>query len=67
MRLGVGGWIRNNRSGSVEGEVEGSAEVVAAMRRWLEKSGSPRSRIDRAVFRVVVGAKDPFSTFEIRK
>ena len=31
-------------------EVEGEAEAVGEMKRWLESVGSPQSRIDKAVF-----------------
>ena len=32
--LGVSGWVRNRRDGSVEAVVHGSAQAVEAMRRW---------------------------------
>jgi acylphosphatase len=32
--LGVGGWVRNRRDGSVEAMVAGTAEQVAAMIAW---------------------------------
>ncbi len=42
---------RNNaEDGSVEGRLEGEAGAVDEMKRWLAEAGSPRSRIDRAVF-----------------
>lgn len=31
-RLGLAGWCRNTSSGTVEGEVQGSAEKVASMK-----------------------------------
>ncbi len=36
-RLGVRGWVRNLRDGSVEASVEGTSEQVGAMSRWLRK------------------------------
>ncbi len=33
-RLGVAGWVRNRRDGSVEAMIAGSAEAVAAMIDW---------------------------------
>jgi acylphosphatase len=34
QRLGVAGWVRNRRDGSVEAMVAGSAEQVAAIIAW---------------------------------
>ena len=36
-RLGIAGWVRNRRDGSVEAVVQGSADAVEAMRRWAEQ------------------------------
>jgi acylphosphatase len=38
--LGVGGWVRNRRDGSVEIEVEGAEPAVAALLAWAA-SGPP--------------------------
>nr|CUU97488.1 hypothetical transcript [Hymenolepis microstoma] len=46
------GWVRNNRSGTVEGEVEGTALQIDAFKNWLRHEGSPQSRIDKCVFAV---------------
>lgn len=45
IRLGVGGWVRNRRDGSVEALFTGSAEAVAEMtaRCW---SGPEFARVD---------------------
>jgi acylphosphatase len=44
-RLGVGGWVRNRRDGSVEALVCGPNELVAAMIHWASK-GPAGSRVD---------------------
>lgn len=36
-RLGVSGWVRNRRDGSVEAVVHGSAAAVEAIRHWAER------------------------------
>ncbi|EFJ43159.1 hypothetical protein VOLCADRAFT_66220 [Volvox carteri f. nagariensis] len=50
QRLGLHGWCENTPSGTVHGELEGPADKVREMKRWLEKTGSPKSRIEKAVF-----------------
>jgi len=35
----------------VQGEIEGVSEAIAAMKLWLQKTGSPSSRIEKAVFK----------------
>ena len=34
LRLGLSGWVRNRRDGSVEAVVQGPTSAVEAMRRW---------------------------------
>ena len=38
------------RDGTVRGEIEGDSSAVRSMMSWLQNTGSPMSRIDRAVF-----------------
>ncbi|NXS55129.1 ACYP2 protein, partial [Brachypteracias leptosomus] len=49
-KLGVVGWVKNTRQGTVTGQVQGPEEKVNAMKSWLTKVGSPSSRIDRTNF-----------------
>ncbi|XP_018606227.1 acylphosphatase-2-like [Scleropages formosus] len=49
-KLGVSGWVKNTRQGTVVGQVQGPTDKVREMKVWLSKVGSPSSRIDRAVF-----------------
>lgn len=44
-RIGVFGWVRNARDGSVEAVFEGEAHRVREMVAWCWK-GSPFSRVD---------------------
>ncbi|XP_008418855.1 acylphosphatase-2 isoform X3 [Poecilia reticulata] len=48
--LGLGGWVKNTRQGTVIGQIQGPAQQVNSMKLWLKNVGSPSSRIDRAVF-----------------
>merc|ERR1719310_2734627 len=45
LSLGLMGWVKNTRDGTVRGEMEGETSFVSAMKTWLEKTGSPMSRI----------------------
>jgi acylphosphatase len=45
-RLGVAGSVRNRFDGTVEAEVEGTADAVARMAAWLGH-GPPSARVDR--------------------
>jgi acylphosphatase len=56
--LGLAGFVLNTDSGSVKGEMEGARDKVALMRHWLEHTGSPKSRIDRAAFTPEVEVAD---------
>jgi len=60
-RLGVVGWVRNLPDGTVELEVEGDDDRVAALIAWCEH-GPPSARVDRVATeeRVVVGGESRF-------
>jgi acylphosphatase len=43
-RLGLRGWVRNLRDGTVELEAEGEAGALALLEAWC-RSGSPMSKV----------------------
>ncbi len=43
-RLGVTGWVRNRRDGTVEAVVDGDPAAVAAMVKWAN-TGPPGARV----------------------
>jgi acylphosphatase len=45
-RLGLQGWVRNRRDGSVEAVVCGTAEACHAFAAWASR-GPPAARVDR--------------------
>lgn len=49
--LGLSGWVANAPDGTVKGQVFGSDdEKLQEMKRWLQETGSPKCRIDKAAF-----------------
>ncbi|BBO73896.1 acylphosphatase [Desulfosarcina widdelii] len=64
LRLGVTGWVRNKRDGTVEADVEGAKKNVMALIDWC-KSGSPLSRVDRVDVRWE-NYQGSLDTFEVR-
>jgi acylphosphatase len=64
LRIGVTGWVRNKRDGTVEADVEGAKKNVMALIDWC-KSGPPLSRVDnvKVTWNAYQGAMD---TFEVR-
>ena len=61
-RLGVHGWVRNRREGTVEAIVQGSPDAVEAITRWARQGprGGSVSALDQSQ------AEGDFSSFEIR-
>ncbi|KAM6462176.1 acylphosphatase-1 isoform 2-T2 [Liasis olivaceus] len=50
-KLGVVGWVQNTNYGTVQGQIQGPLVKVRQLQEWLQKTGSPKSHIDRAEFR----------------
>ena len=60
--LGVTGWVRNRRGGSVEAVIAGSPEAVDALIAWARR-GPPAAQVERVDVSDTEGA---FSGFELR-
>jgi acylphosphatase len=62
--LGVTGWVRNRADGTVEAEVEGTAEQVDAALAWMAQ-GPPGSHVaDARVTELSLTSAE--SSFEVR-
>lgn len=61
-RLGVAGWVRNRRDGSVEAVVDGPAHALEAIIAWARRG--PRGARVTAV--AVDETDGPFGSFELR-
>ena len=60
--LGITGWVRNRRGGSVEAMIEGTPEAVEALLAWARR-GPALAQVER----VEVGAAEgAFNSFELR-
>jgi acylphosphatase len=46
IALGLAGWVRNRRDGSVEACIDGDARAVAALLDWARR-GPPAARVAR--------------------
>ncbi len=45
-RIGVFGWVRNRKDGTVEAFIQGEAALVEAMVGWA-RLGPPRAKVER--------------------
>ena len=63
-RIGLTGWVRNERDGSVEIHAEGRPEKIAALLDWLEAGGPSSSRI-RGINHYKAQYMGTFSRFSI--
>ena len=57
VALGLRGWVRNRRDGSVEAEVDGDAAAVDAIIKWA-RQGPPASRVDNVAITDAVTPAD---------
>ena len=66
LSLGLRGWVKNTRDGTVTGQMEGNIDNVNMMKTWLQTTGSPQSRIQKAVFKNEKQIQNySFDTFKI--
>jgi acylphosphatase len=65
QRLGLTGWVRNRRDGSVEALLHGAPDVLARMHDWLQR-GPPAARVVRVEVTPVEPPSPPLRRFEHR-
>ncbi|XP_064622439.1 acylphosphatase-1-like [Lineus longissimus] len=65
---GLVGWVFNTENRTVTGTVQGKRDKVMSMKTWLKTKGSPKSRIDKCVFKNERDiTKLEFNEFKIKK
>jgi acylphosphatase len=62
--LGLGGWVRNRRDGSVEAGVDGDAQAVDALVGWARR-GPPAAFVSNVVVEDVAGQASADGAFKI--
>ena len=60
-RLGVNGWVRNRRDGTVEAVIEGPSEAVEALLAWARR-GPPSARVTDVATSEIQGSFERFET-----
>ncbi|XP_038214820.1 acylphosphatase-2 [Zerene cesonia] len=45
--LGIGGWVKNTKKGTIVGRIQGTKESLDKMIDWLSTKGSPDCKIER--------------------
>lgn len=50
LQLGICGWVKNSKSGTILGKMQGPRALVDQMANWLTTVGSPDSKIDHCEF-----------------
>jgi len=63
QRLGVNGWVRNRRDGSVEAVAQGSAEALERFVAWA-RQGPPAARVTSVHVSDAGDAPQRFDGFE---
>lgn len=64
VALGLSGWVRNRRDGSVEATVRGDARQVDAIIDWARR-GPPGAKVSQVSISAVDDAAAPLGKFEI--
>ena len=64
-RIGVNGWVRNRRNGSVEAVIAADSEKVEEMLAWFRSGGPSLARVDDIEIREI-DEPEIFQDFIIR-
>ncbi|KAG6449376.1 acylphosphatase-2-like [Manduca sexta] len=45
--LGIGGWVKNSKKGTIVGKIQGTKAQLDQMIEWLKTTGSPGCKIEK--------------------
>ncbi|XP_041987883.1 acylphosphatase-2-like [Aricia agestis] len=45
--LGLGGWVKNSKKGTIVGKIQGPKQTLDQMIDWLSTTGSPGCKIEK--------------------
>jgi len=66
-KLNLTGWVQNTEHKTVIGVAVVSSAALSEFMEWLKKTGSPKSRIDKAEFNRQKIDQSEFNEFTIRR
>ena len=67
-KLKLVGWVMNTEESTVKGQMQGKSDSIKKMKEWLQKTGSPKSKIEKAVFESEKEiTKLEFNEFNVKK
>ena len=66
-KLMLNGWVMNTSQKTVVGEAEGNSDKIKLFQIFLEKQGSPKSRIDKLESEIIEISELSFKNYNIRK
>jgi acylphosphatase len=61
VRLGITGWVRNRRDGTVEAVIDGATDAVDALLAWARR-GPPSARVTDVAISEIEGRFERFET-----
>ena len=64
IALGLSGWVRNRRDGTVEAGIDGDAAAVDALILWAQR-GSPAARVTQVIVEDLEPRASSDGTFKI--
>lgn len=67
QQLGICGWVKNTKRGTIVGKMQGPESLVEQMTKWVANEGSPDSQIHHCEFTNIEHVtRVGYKKFEIR-
>ncbi|OXU28903.1 acylphosphatase-2 [Nasonia vitripennis] len=67
QRLGIVGWVKNSKTGTIVGKMQGPQALIDQMAQWLSTVGSPESEIHHCEFKDLCTVTKPgYKGFAVR-